>query len=156
MSPLKANAISAGIPVMSNNSPRVGCGAVLLRGDELLLIQRLKEPEAGCWSLVGGKVEWQDTVEETIIRETQEEVGVTIRALSLLTVVDLMNADHGYHWVSPIYLVEAFEGDATLMEPDKHGAVGWFPLDALPQPLAIGVQAAVSALSRRASSSRVR
>lgn len=36
--------------------PEAGCGAAILDGQgRLLLIQRLREPEAGAWGLPGGK-----------------------------------------------------------------------------------------------------
>ncbi len=141
---------------MSHEGPRVGCGAALVRDGKVLLIQRLKAPEAGCWALVGGKVEWLETVEDTIIRETLEEVGVQINRLELLTVIDLMDAADQYHWVSPVYLVEDFTGEPQLMEPTKHGAVQWFDLDNLPSPVALAAKQAADRISRRASSSRGR
>lgn len=31
--------------------PRVGCGAAIVKDDQLLLVQRRRDPEAGCWGL---------------------------------------------------------------------------------------------------------
>jgi hypothetical protein len=59
-------------------------------------------------------------------------------------VVDLIEDEA--HWVSPIYLTRRFEGEPRLCEPEKHAAVGWFPIDAPPEPVTSSVQFALEAL----------
>ena len=49
------------------------------------------------------------------------------------------------HWVAPVYLVEDCVGEPAVLEPDKLGGCGWFPLDALPFPLTSATVAAVKA-----------
>ena len=46
--------------------PRVGVGVLLAdnHGQVLLTLRKLP-PEAGCWSIVGGKVDFLETLEET-------------------------------------------------------------------------------------------
>ena len=59
--------------------PEAGCGAAIHDEDgRLLLIQRLKEPEAGAWGLPGGKVDFGERAEDTARREITEELGVEI------------------------------------------------------------------------------
>jgi ADP-ribose pyrophosphatase YjhB (NUDIX family) len=126
--------------------PRVGCGVAILRDDRILLIKRLKEPESGAWSLPGGKVDWREPVSRAAVREVEEELGIAITLGPLLGVVDLIDENDGYHWVSPIHRAEVFSGEPKLMEPHKHGAFGWFPFDGLPQPLAAAARFAVERL----------
>jgi hypothetical protein len=38
--------------------PRVGCGAAILRDNELLLVKRKRPPETNHWGLPDGKVDW--------------------------------------------------------------------------------------------------
>ena len=130
----------------SSNQPRVGCGVAIQRDGELLLIRRGREPEAGCWSLPGGKVDAGETTETTARREIAEELGLILGPLDLLCVVDLILPDQ--HWVSPTYLARSFQGEPTLLEPEKHTGLGWFPLDALPSPLAASVIAAAKAINQ--------
>lgn len=127
--------------------PRVGVGAAIVRDGKLLLIRRLRPPEAGFWSLPGGKVDPFETVEATARREIAEELGIELKALSLLCVVDHM-AD-GQHWVAPTFLAEDFAGEPRLLEPEKHSAMGWFAPDDLPMPVAQAVTAAVEAMRAR-------
>jgi len=46
--------------------PLVGVGAVIVRGNSILLIQRGKPPAQGLWSLPGGKVELGETLEAAL------------------------------------------------------------------------------------------
>ncbi|MFZ4607257.1 MAG: NUDIX domain-containing protein [Caulobacter sp.] len=130
--------------------PRVGCGAAILRNGALLLVRRLKEPEAGFWGLPGGKTDWGETTRQTCAREIAEELGLTITPGRLLCVADTIDRGDGGHWVAPVYLVEDCVGEPVVLEPDKLGGCGWFALDALPSPLTAATVAAVSALGRSA------
>lgn len=125
--------------------PRAGVGAALIRDGRILLVQRLKAPEALHWGLVGGKIDWMEAVETAVVREVAEEVGVTIRDLRLLCMAELVEPDTGEHWIAPVYLAGAFDGEPYNVEPETHGGVVWFPLDALPAPLTRAAQAAVRA-----------
>ena len=126
--------------------PRVGCGAAILRDGKLLLIKRAKPPEAGCWGLPGGKVDPFEAVQAAVRREIAEELGLELVGERLLCVVDQIDRDGGDHWVSPVFLVEAFAGEPANLEPEKHTALGWFALDALPSPLTVSAQTAVQVL----------
>jgi 8-oxo-dGTP diphosphatase len=59
---------------------RILCvGAVVTDGHgRLLLIQRGHEPGAGLWSLPGGRVEPGETDVEALVREMEEETGLTV------------------------------------------------------------------------------
>lgn len=129
--------------------PRVGCGVALVRNGHLLLIRRGRAPEAGCWSLPGGKVDFGERTEAAARREIAEELGVETGALELLCVVDLFVPEPAEHWVSPTYLAKAWTGEPALLEPEKHTGLGWFPLDGLPSPLASSAVAAADALKDR-------
>ena len=95
----------------STKEPRVGCGAVMIRDGKILLMRRLKAPEAGCWGIAGGKVDLYETAAEAARREIAEELGVEIAADQLLCLVDQIDRETGEHWLSPVYLAEAFEGN---------------------------------------------
>ncbi|MBS0966086.1 NUDIX domain-containing protein [Acetobacter okinawensis] len=130
--------------------PAVGCGAFILRDGCLLLIRRVGAPEAGCWGLPGGKVDPFETAADAAMREVREEVGLEPEAGSLLCVVDQIDRAAGTHWVAPVYMVDAVQGEPRLCEPHKHDGLGWFALDALPQPLTLATQVAVQAFCAQA------
>ncbi|WP_025127318.1 NUDIX domain-containing protein [Pseudomonas sp. PH1b] len=126
--------------------PRLGCGAAIVRDGHLLLVKRLRDPEAGCWGLPGGKVDWLEPVEQAMRREILEELGLTLDGVRLLCVVDQIDPEGQQHWVSPVYLASAPAMPARNCEPDKHSDMAWFELDRLPQPLTQATRVAVRAL----------
>lgn len=125
--------------------PRAGCGAAIVRDGRILLIRRLRPPEAGCWSLPGGKIDPGEPYEDAIHREVAEELGIRLTRTQLLCVVNLIG--EGQHWVSPVLLATAFEGDPRNLEPEKHAEIGWFAPNAPPSPLASSAAQAIAALS---------
>lgn len=130
--------------------PRVGVG-ILLRDEHgrVLLTLRKRPPEAGCWSIVGGKVDFLETLEECAIREAREEVGLKISLRSLLCVTDHCLPGENQHWVSPAYLGEILSGEATNREPRKTREVRWFALDELPPNLTMTARNAIEAYTHQ-------
>ena len=126
-------------------APRAGVGCVVLdaRG-RVLLIRRRRPPEAGCWGIPGGKLDFAEPLKAAAARELHEETGLIARGLRLLTVCEQFD---GGHWVSPIYRVSGFEGEARLMEPDKHAGLSWFDPADPPRPLTAAARAALAALA---------
>ncbi|MBT2767540.1 NUDIX domain-containing protein [Stenotrophomonas sp. ISL-67] len=120
-----------------SQQPRVGCGAVIQRADgAVLLVQRGRPPEQGHWGLPGGKVDWMEKLEDTVVREVQEETGLRVAVERLLCIVDHFEPALEQHWVAPVYLVRTLDDTpATRLEPDAILALAWFLPDALPAPL---------------------
>jgi 8-oxo-dGTP diphosphatase len=61
------------------------CAAVILRGSRILLATRPAGTHlAGKWEFPGGKCFPGETLEDCIVREIQEELGVTVKQPALL------------------------------------------------------------------------
>lgn len=126
--------------------PKVGVGVLLIDNhNRVLLTLRKRPPEVGCWSIVGGKVDFLETLEQCAIREAREEVGVEISLRSLLCVTDHCLPGENQHWVSPAYLGQILSGEATNCEPGKTHEVRWFRLDQLPLNLTMTARNAICA-----------
>jgi 8-oxo-dGTP diphosphatase len=138
-------------------TPRVGVGVLLVdeHGRVLLTLRKLA-PEAGCWSIVGGKLEYLETLHDCALREALEEVGLAISIEALLCVTDHLLPQESQHWVSPAYLGRVADGRAKNCEPQKTRAVRWFPLDQLPLNLTITARNAINAYTRQLPASRNR
>lgn len=61
--------------------PLIPCVGAIITDDRgrLLLIKRGHEPDAGLWSLPGGRVEPGETDEQAVIREIREETGLSVQ-----------------------------------------------------------------------------
>ncbi len=59
--------------------------------DQVILVQRGKEPNAGWWGFPGGHVEMGETALQAAARELLEETGVIARPLEYLTNVDAIS-----------------------------------------------------------------
>jgi 8-oxo-dGTP diphosphatase len=100
--------------------------AVMLRADgrEFLLAQR---PEgkvyAGYWEFPGGKVEAGESVRAALIRELQEELGISVTACSpwLTREFTYPHATVRLHF----WRVTAWEGEIGITAPLEHSAVDW-------------------------------
>lgn len=131
-----------------------GCGAAIRDADgRLLLIQRLREPEAGAWGLPGGKIDFGERAEDTARREIAEELGVVIELTGLACIAETIDKGDGRHWVAPVYTAHVAAGEPRLMEPEKHGGWGWFALDALPEPLTTPTRDYLASLTSQAPAS---
>jgi len=139
------NNLAAPIPL-----PRVGVGVLILdQRSRVLLTLRNLPPEAGCWSIVGGKLEYLETLAACALREAREEVGVEVSIEGLLCVTDHLLPQESQHWVSPAYLGRVASGRAKNCEPRKTRKVSWFPLDRLPPNLTMTARNAIAAYSRQ-------
>jgi mutator protein MutT len=111
----------------------VGVGALILNeSGEVLLLLRKRPPEANCWTIPGGAVEWFETREEALRRECREEVGIDVVIRGFLTVVDHIVATDHSHWVSCEYLAAIVAGEPAAQDIAEVEQVRWFPLNALP------------------------
>ena len=135
---------------MSGQKPEAGCGAAI-RDDagRLLLIQRLREPEAGAWGLPGGKIDFGEPAMFTARREIAEELGIGIEILRLACIAETIDQGDGRHWIAPVYEARMVSGAPEILEPEKHGGWGWFELDALPAPLTTAARSYLSAIGTR-------
>ncbi|MDQ0558423.1 8-oxo-dGTP diphosphatase [Rhizobium mesoamericanum] len=126
--------------------PGVGVGLVILRDRKILLYKRIRPPEAGHWSIVGGKVDRMEPTEQAARREAEEETGLSIGRVSLLGPAEVISNADGQHWVSLLYIASEFDGEPNLTEPEKLSDFGWFSRSDLPQPLSAFAAAAMARL----------
>lgn len=76
-------------------SIRIGVGAVIFRGDDVLLIKRGKPPFLGQWSIPGGGLEFGERIEDGVLRELQEETGITAVLCGMIGVFEALPVETG-------------------------------------------------------------
>jgi ADP-ribose pyrophosphatase YjhB (NUDIX family) len=55
--------------------------AIVEIGKKILLVKRANEPEAGCFDLPGGFVDYRESLDEAVVREVKEECNLDITDL---------------------------------------------------------------------------
>jgi ADP-ribose pyrophosphatase YjhB (NUDIX family) len=115
-------------------SPLVGVGAVIVRENRVLLIQRGTPPLLGEWSLPGGVLECGEALREAAVREACEETGLLVETGELLGVYErVIRGDDRrvrYHYVLIDFLCRPVGGD--LKAGSDAADVRWFTRDELP------------------------
>jgi 8-oxo-dGTP diphosphatase len=115
-------------------APVVGVGGVVVRDGRALLIRRGKEPLYGRWVVPGGTVELGETLEEALVREMEEETGLRVEPVEVLTVFDRIDRDGGrvsYHYVIVDFLCRWRSGDARAASDALD--VAWVSAEELPR-----------------------
>ena len=100
-------------------------------GDKFLLIKRVKPPYDNYWSMVGGKIEFGEVLEEALLREIYEETGLNVRFISLRGVVTEILREDGKikeHFIIWVFETQA-ETDSAVSSDE--GEVQWFTKDEL-------------------------
>ena len=123
--------------------PMVGVGAIVFRGDRVLIVQRGREPAYGKWSLPGGLVELGESLQEAVSREVREEVGLEIIVKDMVAALDRVILDDAgrieYHYILLDFLCESTSGEPCAATDVMDSA--FVALDALSEyPLTSGTE----------------
>lgn len=68
--------------------PLACAGAIVWRGNEVLLVRRGKPPRQGEWSIPGGRIAFGEMMRYAAAREVLEETGCEVEIAGLCDVVD--------------------------------------------------------------------
>jgi 8-oxo-dGTP diphosphatase len=96
---------------MVYKTPKLTVDGVILENGEILLIKRKGEPFKGKWALPGGFVEYNEKVEDAVIREIREETGVNAEIKELVGVYSDPKRDPRGHTVSIVFLLNVISGE---------------------------------------------
>lgn len=114
--------------------PWVGIGAVVFKGDAVLLVRRGKPPRMGEWSVPGGAQALGETAEATARREVLEETGIRTGPMVLAAVVDALDtAPDGrtrFHYTIIDFVAQWQSGEPVA--GDDVTDARWFSADELP------------------------
>jgi ADP-ribose pyrophosphatase YjhB (NUDIX family) len=109
--------------------PFVGVGALILRDNEVLLVQRGSEPYRDRWSIPGGALKLGESLEDGVRREVREEAGLEVSVLGLVELFERVTRDREgeveYHYVLADYLCEALGGELRAGDDARDAA--WTP-----------------------------
>ena len=109
----------------------IGCNGLVVKDGKLLLGLRKNCFGAGTYGLPGGHLEYGEKLADAVKRELKEEVGVEVKGLKLVSIID--QAEREKHYLQINFLVEDFIGEVSNIEEDRCEDWEWFNLDSLPE-----------------------
>jgi 8-oxo-dGTP pyrophosphatase MutT (NUDIX family) len=119
---------------------QISAGVVVVRinaaGTKEVLLQFKRKYNE--WEFPGGKLNGTETAKECAKRELWEETGI-----DSVNLEQLFYIDHRDAFGCVMFLVYNRGIIPRLREPDKHSAIGWFGIDALPTPLTKDTEASI-------------
>ena len=114
----------------------------LVDADRRVLIAQRPEGKAlaGLWEFPGGKLEPGERPETALIRELQEEIGITVQEACLAPLTFASHAYADFHLLMPLYICRRWDGIAM---PREGQTLAWvranrlrdYPMPAADAPL---------------------
>ncbi len=101
--------------------------------DCYLMLHRTKkkqDPNEGKWIGVGGKFEDGESPEECLLREVQEETGLTLTRYRLRGIVTFVSDEWGTEYMH-LFTADRFSG--TLRPDCDEGTLRWIPIAEIPR-----------------------
>lgn len=102
----------------------------LVDADRRVLIAQRPEGKslAGLWEFPGGKLEEGETPEQALIRELEEELGISTKSACLAPVSFASHSYETFHLLMPLYVCRKWQGTPVARE---HAALKWVRPQAL-------------------------
>jgi 8-oxo-dGTP diphosphatase len=118
---------------------KICAGGLLVRGRKMLLARRSAKRSfySDVWDVIGGHCEPGEVPGDALVREVEEEIGVTPRTFEeIAALAEPHQVEHGearYH----IFLVTAWSGGEPRLRGSEHTEMRWLDVEeALALPLA--------------------
>lgn len=93
---------------------KIGVGALVFRGDSVLLVERAIPPH-GLWTIPSGYQEMDETLEEAVVREVMEETGLRVHPKGIVFMRNMHERG-----VIDSYSVFLCEADSKADMPDAN------------------------------------
>lgn len=119
---------------MAKHKLRIKARLILYEKGKILLLKQTK-PNGGNYTLVGGNLEKDEYAKASLIRESFEEAGITLKSKDLQLVHVLQKNTNKEQRIVFYFKANRWEGKVRSMEKDKFKAAEWFHLDKLPKNL---------------------
>lgn len=89
------------------------CALIDVDGRVLLAERPAGKSMAGLWEFPGGKVETGESPEAALVRELDEELGITVAAKCLAPFTFASHKYESFHLLMPLYVCRNWDGDVT-------------------------------------------
>ena len=111
-------------------------GALFIREDRKILLG-LRAPSKKVWpshwDTIGGRVEPGESLDDALIREVQEEVGVTPTRYRIIAIVQERQPEIYGQALHHVYAVTGWQGGEPANVCDEHTELKWFDVSEMRQ-----------------------
>ncbi len=109
---------------MSDHKLLLVVAVALIDADRRVLIAQRPPGKnmAGLWEFPGGKVEPGESPEAALIRELEEELGISTKTACLAPLSFTSHSYDNFHLLMPLYACRKWQG---VPEPREHTALKW-------------------------------
>ncbi len=103
----------------------------LRKDDQILLAMKKRGLGEGYWNGVGGKIEPDETLEQALVRESQEEIGVTPLAYQKVAEFDFICDAQTNPWHMYVHAYVSYQWQGEPVETEEM-APRWFSVNDIP------------------------
>lgn len=117
---------------MVNQFPKVVVGCFIKNNkNEVLLVRSYKWP--GLWVVMGGHIEWGESIESAVMRETKEELRLNVIFDRVIEVAEFIN-NTAFHSSKHFVALQcecrlSDSGESPIPDNDEIQEARWFTLD---------------------------
>lgn len=105
--------------------------------NQVLLIKRKRDPQAGWWAMPGGYLDWNETLANCAKRELKEETGLAVENTTFLGIYDALDRDKdGRQNVDHCYVGRVIAPATLTLDSNEVIQAEWFSFDRLPDNIA--------------------
>ncbi len=122
-------------PSPSKKQVQVGVGVIIRKEGKVLFGKRQGSHGPETWGFPGGRLEFGETIEETAIREVQEETGLSVKNIQVAPTTNDFFKEEGKHFVTLFVVCDYDKGVEEVREPSKCITWEWHAWSNPPQPL---------------------
>lgn len=102
----------------------------------VLLINRGNEPFKGKWALPGGFIDMDEELEDAVVRELEEETGLTGVRLEQMRTFGTVGRDPRGRQITIVFMGIATEEQTKIKAGDDAAQAQWFDIENLPSNMA--------------------
>src|SRR5260370_33814411 len=103
---------------------KVGVSVLVMKGDRVLLEKRQHTHGAGTWGPPSGHIDFGEAPEETAVRETKEETGVSISDVKFRVITNDVFVAEQKHYITAWFYVKYISGEGKALGPWRGLEVG--------------------------------
>ncbi|MNW52730.1 putative mutator protein MutT4 [compost metagenome] len=89
----------------------------------------VKNSGRSSWSLPGGAVELDETLDQAAVREAKEETGLDVKVYGIVAINECKFEDTDEHAVFITFRAEIVGGNEEIIRPDEISEIAWLDIE---------------------------